>query len=81
MPAAKGRSTLVIVALVALFSGCATSALKLGQGAELRQDYDQAVVDYTNALRKHPNDRAARQGLERSKLRSSIPRAAKSRQR
>src|SRR6476660_1611137 len=71
MPADKGRSTLVIVALVALCSACATSALKLGQGAELRQDYDQAVVDYTNALRKHPNDRAARQGLERSKLRAA----------
>ena len=71
MPADKGRSTLVIVALVALCSGCATSALKLGKSAELRQDYDQAVVDYTNALRKHPNDRAARQGLERSKLRAA----------
>jgi general secretion pathway protein D len=71
MPAVKGRSTLVIVALVALGSGCATSALKLGKSAELRQDYDQAVVDYTNALRKHPNDRAARQGLERSKVRAA----------
>jgi len=71
MPADKGRSTLVIVALVALCSACATSALKLGKSAELRQDYDQAVVDYTNALRKHPNDRAARQGLERSKLRAA----------
>jgi general secretion pathway protein D len=71
MPADKGRSTLVIVALVALCSGCATSALKLGESAELRQDYDQAVVEYTNSLRKHPNDRAARQGLERSKLRAA----------
>jgi general secretion pathway protein D len=71
MPADKGRSTLLIVALVALCSGCATSALKLGENAELRQDYDQAVVEYTNALRKHPNDRGARQGLERAKLRAA----------
>ena len=52
MPADNRRSPLLVVALVALCSGCASSALKLGENAELRQDYDRAVVEYTNALRQ-----------------------------
>jgi len=71
MRAANTRPAFLIVALVALFSGCASSALKLGENAELRQDFDQAVVEYTNALRKHPHDGNARQGLERAKLRAA----------
>jgi general secretion pathway protein D len=35
------------------------------------QDYDRAVVEYTNALRKHPNDANARQGLARAKMRAA----------
>src|SRR5262245_49018335 len=71
MPADKGRSTLIVVALVAFSSGCASSALKLGVTAELRQAYDRDVVEYTHALRKHPNDSNVRQGLDRSKLRAA----------
>ena len=42
-----------------------------GQRAEQAQDYDRAVVEYTKFLREHPDDRTARQSLERVKLRAS----------
>ena len=63
-------SCLLIVALIA--GGCAASgALRRGEDAEQRQDYDRAVVEYTNALRLRPNDPNARLGLERAKLRAA----------
>ena len=55
-----------------MLAGCATTAaLRSGERAELAQDYDRAVVEYTRALQANPDDRAARQGLERSKLRAA----------
>src|SRR5439155_1003239 len=39
--------------------------------AEQQQDYDRAVVEYTKAVRLHPDDPDARLGLERAKLRAS----------
>src|SRR5581483_6486947 len=55
-----------------LAAGCAASgALRRGHAAEQRQDYDVAVVEYTKAVRLHPNDRDARLALDRAKLRSS----------
>ena len=55
-----------------LVAGCAASnALRHGRQAEQRQDYDLAVVEYTKALRLHPNDTDARLALERAKLRAS----------
>jgi general secretion pathway protein D len=72
MPADAKRSLLVIVALALVAGGCAaSSALRRGQEAEHGQDYDRAVVEYTNALRLHPNDTNARLGLERAKLRAA----------
>ncbi|HEY7285621.1 MAG TPA: secretin N-terminal domain-containing protein [Vicinamibacterales bacterium] len=52
---------------------CATSTgpLKAGIAAESRQDYDLAVVEYTKALREHPDNTDARLSLERAKLRAS----------
>jgi general secretion pathway protein D len=55
-----------------MVAGCATtSALRLGERAELAQEYDRAVVEYTRALQADPDDRAARQGLQRVKLRAA----------
>ena len=71
MPAGNKRSILTVAALTVVLSGCASSALKLGKKAELRQDYDQAVIEYTNAVRKDPKSSSARQGLDRSKLRAA----------
>ena len=69
-PVSASRSFSAAFAPVA--AGCATSAaLRRGRDAEHRQDYDLAVVEFTKALRLHPNDTEARLGLERAKLRAS----------
>jgi general secretion pathway protein D len=53
-------------------AGCAAAvATRNGRDAELRQDYDLAVVEFTKALRLDPDSAAARAGLERAKLRAS----------
>jgi general secretion pathway protein D len=72
-PLVHGRKPIALVLGVALLAaGCATSAaLRRGREAEHRQDYDLAVVEFTKALRAHPNDDEARYGLERAKLRAS----------
>ncbi len=63
-------ASLLLVTL--LLAGCATTAaLRSGKDAELAQEYDRAVVDYTRALQEDPDNRAARQGLDRSKLRAA----------
>jgi general secretion pathway protein D len=61
------------LAVVCLFAGgcAATGALNRGRSAELRQDYDIAVVEYTKAVRLRPNDSDARLALERAKLRAA----------
>jgi general secretion pathway protein D len=60
------------VALALLIAGCATAgAMRSGQAAEQLQDYDRAVVEYTKVLRSQPDNRVARQALERAKLRAS----------
>ncbi len=65
-----GRAVLAVVCLFA--GGCAaTGALNRGRSAELRQDYDIAVVEYTKAVRLRPNDSDARLALERAKLRAA----------
>ena len=57
---------------VATLPGCAAATSKhSGRRAELMQGYDLAVVEYTRALRKNPDDRAARQALDRVKLRGA----------
>jgi general secretion pathway protein D len=62
---------LVILLAVAL-SACATvTAMRSGQRAERMQDYDRAVIEYTKALSLDPDNRDARQGLERVKLRAA----------
>ena len=71
MPARNRRSILSVVVLAAVLNGCASSALKLGEKAESSQEYDRAVAEYTNALRKDPDNRSARYGLERAKLRAA----------
>lgn len=67
------RNRLLWVAAVALFAaGCAASAaLRRGREAERLQDYDAAVVEYTKAVRLHPNDADARLALSRAKVRAS----------
>jgi general secretion pathway protein D len=60
------------LALCLLAGGCAASAARRrGGDAERRQDYDFAVVEYTKALRLHPDDANARLALDRAKLRAA----------
>src|SRR5215471_14184227 len=67
---AHGRTAFILAAL--LCSGCATStAVHHGRDAELSQDFDRAVVEYSKALRLDPHDGDARAGLERAKVRAS----------
>jgi general secretion pathway protein D len=55
-----------------LAGGCAaSSALHRAHAAEQRQDYDLAVVEYTKAVRLHPDDNDARMALDRAKVRAS----------
>jgi general secretion pathway protein D len=72
-PSSRPAAALLIAALTATMSACATAAaMREGQRAEVVQDYDRAIVEYTKALREDPDNRAARQALERTKLRSSL---------
>ena len=59
------------VALLA--AGCAASAaLNRGHEFERRQEYDAAVAEYAQALRKKPDNTEARLALDRAKIRASL---------
>src|SRR5688500_20136179 len=65
------KRLLLLLASITL-AGCATtSALRSGENAEAAQDYDRAIVEYTRVLKTEPENRDARQGLERSTPRSA----------
>src|SRR5437764_4224367 len=60
------------LAICAMTAGCAAAtASRRARDAEHQQDYDRAVVEYTKAVRLHPDDTNARAGLERAKLRAA----------
>lgn len=68
------RSSGVVLALAtaATLAACATGgSLRMARNAELSQNYDVAVAEYTKLLRRNPDSREARQGVERAKLRAS----------
>lgn len=61
-----------VLALALALSGCATSrALTNARNAETRQDYDSAVAEYTRLLRLDPDNKDARFGLERARIRAA----------
>ena len=66
------RRLLPLALAAIVLAGCATTAaLRAGERAELAQDYDRAVIEYTRVLQNDPDNPAARQGLERAKLRAA----------
>lgn len=71
MPIRRCWLAIVLVALAAAASACATSTLQLAREADRLQDYDLAVARYARALREDPDNDEARQGLERAKLRAA----------
>ncbi|HET7291069.1 MAG TPA: secretin N-terminal domain-containing protein [Vicinamibacteria bacterium] len=60
------------VLLALLLGACATSgAFRAGEQAERRQDYDAAVLEYSKALKEHPENRKYQTSLSRARLRAS----------
>ncbi|HLG58509.1 MAG TPA: secretin N-terminal domain-containing protein [Vicinamibacterales bacterium] len=79
MAYATSRS-LLLVALALALAGCATAkSMRSGQTAEQLQDYDRAIVEYTKVLREHPENRLARESLDRARLRASADHYARGR--
>jgi hypothetical protein len=55
----------LFIAASALAASCASSsAMHLGQQAEIASDYDEAVVEYASALKEHPDNFEAREALD-----------------
>ena len=68
----KTRLICLVVLSTFLLSGCAVAtAARNGQRAEQIRDYDRAVIEYTKALSDNPDNRDARQALDRVKLRAA----------
>lgn len=65
------RAALVALVTVTLTSCASSGSLRVARDAEISQNYDIAVAEYTKLLRKSPGSREAQQGLERAKLRAS----------
>jgi general secretion pathway protein D len=61
----------IVLCGITLSSCATTAAFRRGRDAEQRQDYDRAVVEYTQALRLAPENADARLGLERARLRAA----------
>jgi general secretion pathway protein D len=59
--------------VIGLAVSCASGSgsLKVARNAEMSQNYDLAVAEYTKLLRANPDSREFKQGLERAKLRAS----------
>jgi len=69
---ARSTSALLLALAVVCLAGCATTAgLRAAQQAEAAQDYDRAVAEYTRILQADPDNAAARQALERARLRAA----------
>ena len=61
---------LILIGLVT--TGCAaSSSMHRGHDAEVQQDYDRAVAEYTKVLRLKPGDVDARTSLDRARLRAA----------
>lgn len=67
--AATGLAAAGLCLLVA--AGCATTARDRARTAELAENFDEAVIEYTRALEERPNDRTLQRELERARLRAA----------
>ena len=77
---ARGNRLVAVLVLSLALTGCATTkTLREGQNAEFLLEFDRAILEYTKALRENPDDKDARQGLQRMKLRSSVEHFARGR--
>jgi general secretion pathway protein D len=79
-PAADLRRAAILVLVAAVATACASSSgMHRGRQAELAQDYDRAVVEYTKIARANPGNADARTSLERAKLRAAQGHVARGR--
>ncbi len=72
LPTASRAALAVLIALTLV--SCASSSggsIKLARNAEMTQNYDTAVTEYSKLVRDNPDNREARQGLERAKIRAA----------
>jgi general secretion pathway protein D len=77
----RNRFAAGALALFMFSAGCAASgALRTARRAEIQQDYDRAVVEYSRALTSDPDNTDARSGLERAKVRAALDHYARGRQ-
>jgi tetratricopeptide (TPR) repeat protein len=75
------RRVAAVLALALVFTtACASSTtMRRGRQAEIAQDYDRAVVEYTKLARANPASTDARLALDRAKLRASQEHAVRGR--
>ena len=66
-----GTALLATLLLGVCLAGCATGARDRARSAEQAESFDEAVLEYTRALRDRPGDRDLRRDLERAKLRAA----------
>jgi len=59
---------ILTLGVVVLTAACATGARDRARTAELAENFDEAVIEYTRALQERPNDRRIQRDLERAKL-------------
>src|SRR3984893_11303348 len=75
------NSFIAAVALAMALASCATSgAVGTARRAELQQDYDRAVVEYSRALKLDPGNVDARSGLQRATVRAAEAHYTRARQ-
>src|ERR1700687_4028642 len=68
----RNRRFAAAVALVLTLASCAaTGALRTARRAEIQQDYDRAVVEYSRALKLDADNPDARPALQRAKIRAA----------
>ena len=80
-PLARSSRPALLFAVALTLASCASSggSFKTASSAESTQNYDLAVAEYTKILRAKPDDKNARVGLDRSKLRASQDHFSKAR--
>src|SRR5262249_39328045 len=72
---------LVPLVVAAAFPACAPAgaSVRAGRQAERMQDYDRAIIEYSNAAKQRPHDVDLRVALERVKIRASLEHFSKGR--
>jgi len=66
------RRAVTLAVILVITAACATSSgMRRGRQAELAQDFDRAVVEYTKLARANPSNTDVRLALQRVKLRAA----------